>query len=97
MQENIVQCLPLFMAITFSSTGLNAGTTLGLDGILKLNIRSPSIRSSSILRASILRASILRASILRAGILRAGIAVPAQAFAITPEPNPLQADQYQLR
>jgi hypothetical protein len=92
MQENIVQCLPLFMAITFSSTGLNAGTTLGLDGILKLNIRSPSIRSSSILRASI-----LRASILRAGILRAGIAVPAQAFAITPEPNPLQADQYQLR
>lgn len=82
MQENIVQCLPLFMAITFSSTGLNAGTTLGLDGILKLNILSPSIRSSSILRA---------------GILRAGIAVPAQAFAITPEPNPLQADQYQLR
>ncbi|MFO0015985.1 MAG: hypothetical protein ACK52U_05435 [Synechococcaceae cyanobacterium] len=75
------------MAITFSSTGLNAGATLGLDGILKLNILSPSIRSSSILRASI----------LRAGILRAGIAVPAQAFAITPEPNPLQADQYQLR
>ncbi|MFN6133851.1 MAG: hypothetical protein ACK46L_13295 [Synechococcaceae cyanobacterium] len=70
------------MAITFSSTGLNAGATLGLDGILKLNILSPSIRSSSILRA---------------GILRAGIAVPAQAFAITPEPNPLQADQYQLR
>jgi hypothetical protein len=82
MQDNIVQCLPLFMAITFSSTGLNAGATLGLDGILKLNILSPSIRSSSILRA---------------GILRAGIAVPAQAFAITPEPNPLQADQYQLR
>ena len=87
MQENIVQCLPLFMAITFSSTGLNAGTTLGLDGILKLNIRSPSILSPSIRSSSILRAS----------ILRAGIAVPAQAFAITPEPNPLQADQYQLR